>query len=150
MEHTFVMVKPDGVQRGLVGPILKRFEDKGFQLIGLKMKTPNEELLREHYMELVDKPFFNDLLEYVGSGPVVCMVWRGREAVKEARKMIGATNPTNANNGTIRGDYGQVAGRNVIHGSDAIESAAREIQLWFPEDDDINHWESALQQWTYD
>ena len=109
---------------------------------------PTEDILREHYAELSDKPFFTDLLAYVGSGPVVCMVWRGREAVKEARRLIGATNPCNADIGSIRGDFGQST-MNIIHGADSVQSSAREIALWFS-DDDLAQWEPALQKWIVD
>ncbi len=150
MEQTYVMIKPDGVQRGLVGRVIQRFEDKGLQLVGLRMRTPTQDLLREHYAELTDKPFFDELITYVGSGPVVCMVWKGPEAVKVARSLIGATNPQNAANGTIRGDFGLVSGRNVIHGADSAESAAKEIQLWFgDEDNTLNEWESCSQSWIF-
>ncbi len=150
MEQTYVMIKPDGVQRGLVGRVIQRFEDKGLQLVGLRMRTPTQDLLREHYAELTDKPFFDELMTYVGSGPVVCMVWKGPEAVKVSRGLIGATNPQNAANGTIRGDFGLVSGRNVIHGADSVESAAKEIQLWFgDEDNSLNEWESCSQSWIF-
>ena len=151
MEQTYVMVKPDGVQRGLVGRVIQKFEDKGLQLVGLRMRWPNQELLKEHYAALADKPFFDDLLDYVGSGPVVCMCWRGREAVKEARRLIGATDPCQAAMGSIRGDLGQVAGRNLIHGADSVASAAREIALWFSDGEDlVCNWSSALQPWLLD
>lgn len=96
-----------------------------------------------------EKPFFDDLLAYVGSGPVVCMVWKGREAVKEARRLIGATDPCKAEIGTIRGDFGQVSGRNIIHGADSVESAAREISIWFP-DNDLIQWDQSQLNWIVD
>lgn len=150
MERTYVMVKPDGVQRALVGRIIQKFEDKGMQLVGLRMRTPSEELLSEHYAELAEKPFFRDLLAYVGSGPVVCMCWQGREAVAEARRLIGATNPRDAEVGSIRGTFGLIAARNIIHGADSVESASREIALWFSDGDDINEWEQDAKHWIYD
>lgn len=119
MERTYIMVKPDGVQRGLVGDIIARFEQKGFHLGGLKMIYPSEELLREHYKDLAQKPFFPHLIEYMKSGPVVGMIWEGKTAVVSGRKLLGATNPLDSNPGTIRGDYCIVTGRNVCHGSDS-------------------------------
>ena len=149
VEKTYVMVKPDGVQRGLVGRIIQRFEDKGFRLIGLKMRLAPEDLLRNHYSELQEKPFFSTLMAYVGSGPVVCMCLLARDAPEMARSLIGATDPMQASTGTIRGDYGLVSGRNVVHGADSKDSAEREIALWF-NDDEIIEWEPAMQGWLYD
>lgn len=114
------------------------------------MRLPSEEILAEHYAELAERPFFKDLMAYVGSGPVVCMCWQGREAVGEARRLIGATNPRDASIGSIRGDYGQVAGRNVIHGSDSVENASKEIALWFSDGEDLMDWEQATKNWIYD
>jgi nucleoside-diphosphate kinase len=132
-DKTFVMVKPDGVRRGLVGSIIKRFEDKGLQLCGLKMMVAGDHLLQKHYVELKEMPFFSALLAYVASGPVVCMCWRGEDAPHSARAIIGATDPFDAGAGTIRGDFGLVPGRNVVHGSDSPASASREIAVWFSE-----------------
>ena len=120
---------------------------KGMQLIALKMASASDEILGQHYEALSDKPFYADLLAYVSSGPVVCMVWRGREAVKEARRLIGATDPGKAEMGSIRGDYGQVSGRNVIHGADSVESASREIALWFEDEAGLVQWEPSLEPW---
>ena len=131
LERTYIMVKPDGVQRGIVGDIIARFEKKGFKLLALKLYSPTKELLEEHYRDLKDKPFFPDLVSYMLMGPVVSMIWQGREVVKTGRKMLGATNPLNSEPGTIRGDYCIESGRNIIHGSDSVESAEREIKLWF-------------------
>ena len=151
MEKTYVMIKPDGVQRGLVGKIIQRFENKGFQLLGLKMTSPTEEILKEHYAELIDRPFFPDLMAYIGSGPVVCMCWQGQRMVTEARKLIGATNPQNAEMGSIRADLAQIPGRNVIHGADSIESAAREIALWFADGEElVCEWVPTMQPWLID
>ena len=161
------MIKPDGVQRGLVGKILQRFECAGLQLIGLKMCTPTKDLLTEHYSELSERPFFRNLLAYVGSGPVVCMVWKGDKAVLRARNLIGKTDPAEAMAGTIRADMAAVPGRNVIHGADSIESAEKEISIWFGKkkgctcdpctcdpcecgidgDDILVDWEPALKPW---
>eukprot|EP00873_Tetraselmis_striata_P021746 jgi/Tetstr1/442010/TSEL_030191.t1 len=130
-EVSYVMVKPDGVQRGLVGEIIGRFERKGFKLVGLKMFQCPKELAEEHYKDLSSKPFFPDLVNYIISGPVVAMVWEGKGVVKSARKLIGATNPLESEPGTIRGDFAIEVGRNVIHGSDSPENGEREAALWF-------------------
>jgi nucleoside-diphosphate kinase len=141
--ETYVMVKPDGVQRGLVGRILQRFEDKGFRLLGLKLRLPTDELLRKHYAALANRPFFSDLMAYLSSGPVVCMCLglSGEEAAKSAvplaRALIGPTDPTRASVGTIRGDYGLAPSRNVVHGADSSEAARSEIALWFANDEII-------------
>ncbi|KAL1934067.1 hypothetical protein VTP01DRAFT_6249 [Rhizomucor pusillus] len=132
MERTYIMVKPDGVQRGLVGEIIKRFEQRGYQLLALELLTPSKELLEEHYKDLAGKPFFPGLINYMLSGPVVGMVWAGKDVVKTGRVMLGATNPLASAPGTIRGDYAIDVGRNICHGSDSVESAEREIALWFP------------------
>ena len=128
-EQSFIMIKPDGVQRGLVSRILGRFEDRGFKLVALKMLSPSEELLREHYQDLQSKPFFPGLLKYMLSGPVVATVWEGKDVVKTGRTILGATNPLASAPGTIRGDFALDVGRNVCHGSDSVESAQREISL---------------------
>ncbi|KAI1884784.1 hypothetical protein AGOR_G00230070 [Albula goreensis] len=147
-ERTFIAVKPDGVHRRLVGEIIRRFERKGFQLVGLKLMQAKEGLLREHYWDLRDKPFFNGLIRYMGSGPVVAMVWQGMDVVKTARKMLGETNPADSLPGTIRGDYCVEVGRNVIHGSDSVESAQREISLWFRQNE-LTCWEDSSEHWIY-
>ncbi|ADH99635.1 nucleoside-diphosphate kinase [Salisediminibacterium selenitireducens] len=133
MEFTFLMVKPDGVNRKLVGEIVSRFEQKGFTLTSAKMMTITEELAREHYEEHKDKPFFPELVSFITSGPVFAMIWEGENVVKEARKMMGATNPADAQPGTIRGDLAMEMSRNIIHGSDSVKSAEREASLFFPE-----------------
>ena len=117
--------------------------------MGLKMTMADTEVLQEHYAELADRPFFPDLMAYISSGPVVCMCWRGQEAVKVARSIIGATNPTNAAMGTIRGDFGQVSGRNAVHGADSAASASREIALWFT-DTEMMEWDPCLTPWIHD
>lgn len=146
MEKTFIAIKPDGVQRGLVGEIIRRFETKGFKLIGLKLMQVSRELAEEHYSVHRERPFFNSLVDFITSSPVVAMVWEGEGVVAAARKIIGATNPLNADLGTIRGDFGVDIGRNLIHGSDAIETAQREIALWFKPEELVN-WQPALQSW---
>ncbi|KAL8260133.1 hypothetical protein R6Q59_028086 [Mikania micrantha] len=148
MEQTFIMIKPDGVQRGLVGEIIGRFEKKGFSLKGLKLLTVDQAFAEKHYADLSSKPFFNGLVEYIISGPVVAMVWEGKNVVTTGRKIIGATNPAESAPGTIRGDFAIDIGRNVIHGSDAVESAKKEIGLWFP--DGVANWSSSLHPWIYE
>jgi len=149
LERTFIMIKPDGVQRGLTGEIIKRLEQKGFSLIGMKMIKVSRELAEKHYNVHRDKPFFGNLVEFIISAPVVAMIWEGEGVVAAARKIIGATNPLSAEPGTIRGDYGISIGRNLIHGSDAVETAQREIALWF-EETELASWEPALQKWIYE
>eukprot|EP00191_Tetraselmis_sp_GSL018_P020504 CAMPEP_0177579280 /NCGR_PEP_ID=MMETSP0419_2-20121207/861_1 /TAXON_ID=582737 /ORGANISM="Tetraselmis sp., Strain GSL018" /LENGTH=126 /DNA_ID=CAMNT_0019067907 /DNA_START=119 /DNA_END=495 /DNA_ORIENTATION=- len=126
------MIKPDGVQRGLVAEIIKRFEQKGFTLKALRMRMVEKTLAEQHYADLSSKPFFPDLVNYICSGPVVSMVWEGKGVVATGRKIIGATNPAASEPGTIRGDFCIEVGRNIVHGSDAVESAQKEISLWFP------------------
>ncbi|DBB04129.1 hypothetical protein WJX77_012545 [Trebouxia sp. C0004] len=130
-ERSFIMIKPDGVNRGLVMDILKRFEQKGYKLVAVKVLVPSKELARKHYAEHDGKPFFPKLVDFLSSGAVVATVWEGKEVVKFGRTMIGATNPLASSPGTIRGDYGIDVGRNIIHGSDGVESAQKEISLWF-------------------
>ena len=129
-ERTFALVKPDGVQRGLVGEIVRRFEQRGLQLAALKMMRISRQLAQEYYAEHNGKPFFAGLVEYVTSGPVVAMLWEGENAVAIVRKTMGATDPAKAEPGTIRADFGLSIGRNVVHGSDSPESAARETSLF--------------------
>merc|ERR1719440_116208 len=149
IERTYIMIKPDGVQRGLVGEIVKRFEQRGYVLKGLKLYQASEELLREHYCDLVEKKFFPALLEYMLSGPVTCMVWEGENAVKMGRQMLGATNPQDSLPGTIRGDFSIVVGRNICHGSDSPENAEKEIKLWF-KDGELCKWEDHSNDWIYE
>lgn len=145
-EISYIMIKPDGVQRGLVGEIISRFEKKGFKLIGLKMMQCTKEIAEEHYKDLSSKPFFPALVEYILSGPVVCMVWEGDGVVKSARKLIGATNPLESEPGTIRGDFAIQVGRNVVHGSDSPENGERETAIWFGNEGLVS-WESTLTPW---
>ena len=149
MERTFIMVKPDGVQRGLVGEVVKRLETKGFTLVGLKMMAVSRELAEEHYDVHKEKGFFKGLVDFITSGPVVATVWEGEGVVASARKIIGATNPLSAEPGTIRGDYGISIGRNLIHGSDAVETARGEIALWF-KDEELVSWEPTIKTWLYE
>lgn len=133
MEQTFLMVKPDGVQRRLVGEIIRRFENKGLTLAGLKMLTPTREMAEAHYAVHRGKPFFDGVVGFIASGPVVAMVWEGEDAVALCRKMMGATKPADSTPGTIRGDYANSIEQNLIHGSDSAENAGEEINLWFGE-----------------
>ena len=149
LERTYIMIKPDGVQRGCVGEIIARFEKKGFKLLAMKLYSPSKQLLEEHYKDLKEKPFVPKLVEYMMMGPVVCMIWQGREVVKTGRKMLGATNPLNSEPGTIRGDYCIESGRNIIHGSDSVESAEREIKLWF-KPEEINEYKRDSDKWIYE
>jgi nucleoside-diphosphate kinase len=172
------MIKPDGVQRGLVGEIIKRFEAKGYKLVAMKLTAPGKEHMEKHYADLSSKGFFAGLVEYMTSGPVVAMVWEGANVVSEGRKMLGATKPSESACGTIRGDYciegastkwtardrnmtvlslvscripslhTPLVGRNVCHGSDSVESANAEIALWFPEG--ITEWASCTNPWVYE
>ena len=139
MEKTFAMIKPDAVQRGLVGTIIGRYEAKGLRIAGIKIMQVTDEIAKQHYAEHVEKPFFPGLLQYITSGPVVALVLEGKNAVEEVRKMNGATNPLNAACGTIRGDFAQEVGRNVVHGSDSVASAAREIAIYFGEDEVLEY-----------
>ncbi|GFE68418.1 nucleoside-diphosphate kinase [Chroococcus sp. FPU101] len=149
MERTFLMIKPDGVQRNLVGEVIRRFEAKGFTLVGLKLMKVSRTLAEQHYDIHKERPFFGSLVDFITSSPVVAMVWEGDGVVASARKIIGATNPLTSEPGTIRGDYGVSIGRNLIHGSDATETAQREISLWFTEEELVN-WEPHLTPWLYE
>ncbi|KAL2321715.1 hypothetical protein Fmac_026094 [Flemingia macrophylla] len=146
VDQTYIMVKPDGVQRGLVGEIISRFEKKGFKLTGLKLFQCSKELAEEHYKDLKQKSFFPKLIDYITSGPVVCMAWEGVGVVASARKLIGATDPLQAEPGTIRGDLAVQTGRNVVHGSDSPENGKREIALWFKEGE-ICEWTPVQAPW---
>ncbi|NHW23581.1 MAG: nucleoside-diphosphate kinase [Archaeoglobales archaeon] len=149
MERTFVMVKPDGVQRGLVGEIISRLERKGLKIVAMKMLRISKELAQEHYAEHRAKPFFSSLVGYITSAPVVAMVVEGKNAVKVVRKLVGATNPSEAEPGTIRGDFGLDLGRNVVHASDSVMSADREIRLFFREEEILDY-ERESDVWIYE
>ena len=146
LERTFVAIKPDGVQRGLISEILGRFETKGFKLVGLKQLVPSKELAEQHYGVHKDRPFFSSLVDFITSGPVVAMVWEGDGVIASARKLIGATKPLEAEPGTIRGDLAVNIGRNVIHGSDGSDTAVFEINLWFQENELVK-WTPSDQAW---
>jgi len=131
VENTYVMIKPDGVQRGLVGEVISRMERKGLKLEKMRMLRIDEELAGRHYAEHTEKPFFPDLVEFITSGPVVAMEWSGEGAVGVARTLMGVTNPAEAAPGTIRGDFGLEITFNIVHGSDSVESATRELGIFF-------------------
>ena len=146
MERTFVAIKPDGVQRGLIGDVISRLERRGLKLVAIRLMQVDEELAGRHYAEHVDRPFFGSLVSFITSGPIVAMIWEANNAVALARQTMGATNPGEASPGTIRGDFGVDIGRNIVHGSDSLESAEREIGLFFGEDGALEYARSA-DQW---
>ena len=148
-ERTFMMIKPDGVQRGLVGNIITRFENKGYKMVGCKMMDVPLEHCQKHYEEHKDRPFFNKLVNYVCSGPVIATVWEGTQSIKGSRDIIGATNPSEAAPGTIRGDSAMEIGRNLVHGSDSKEAAAKEISHWF-KDEEISNWTHHSKEWLFE
>jgi nucleoside-diphosphate kinase len=147
-ERTFIMVKPDGVQRNLSGEIMARFERRGFKLLACQLMRPSEELLKEHYSSLAHLPFFPHMIKFMGSGPVMAMVFQGKAAVKTGRMMLGTTNPLDSAPGTVRGDFCLDVGRNICHGSDSVENAEREIALWFPQG--VLSYDRPLDQFIYE
>lgn len=149
MERTFVMIKPDGVQRGLVGDIVGRFERRGLKVVAMKMLVLDNEMAKKHYAEHAAKPFFQGLVSFITSGPVVAMVIEGRDVVSIVRSMLGATSPAKSAPGTIRGDFALEMGRNVIHASDSPESAKREISLYFDNTEIVNY-KRIDEQWLYE
>ncbi|MFO7952409.1 MAG: nucleoside-diphosphate kinase [Bacillota bacterium] len=148
-ERTFLMVKPDGLQRGLVGEVIRRMENKGMKMVAMKMLRIDKALAARHYGEHKGKPFYEGLIEYITSAPSVAMIWEGDDAVAMTRTMIGATDPKKAAPGTIRGDLAMFTGKNIVHGSDSPESAAREIELFF-KDNEIYPYDLAHEEWLYD
>lgn len=149
MERTYLMIKPDGVLRGLIGEIITRFEKKGLKIVGLKMLKIPPETAEKHYGEHKGKPFFAPLVEYITSGPVVAMAVEGKDVIATAREMMGATNPLKAAPGTIRATYGMDVGRNIIHGSDSAASAEREIGIFFmPEE--LVEYSKDMDRWIYE
>ena len=146
MERTLVLVKPDGVQRGLIGSIISRLEQRGLKLVGLKLIQVDDALARKHYGEHVDRPFFDGLVDFITSAPVVAMVWESNDAVEAVRNTMGQTNPTTSPPGTIRGDLGLDIGRNLVHGSDSLESAQREVSLFF-DDGELLDYERSNDRW---
>lgn len=149
MERTFVMVKPDGVQRGFIGEVVSRIEKKGLKIIAMKMLRINERVAERHYSEHRDKPFFKSLVNYITSGPVVAMVVEGKDAVSVVRRLVGKTNPTEADPGTIRGDLAMDIGRNIVHASDSLESAGREIGIFFSKDEIVDY-RKFDEDWVYE
>lgn len=148
-ERTLVLVKPDAVQRGLIGEIIGRLERRGLQLVGLKLMRVARAVAQQHYAEHRAKPFFGGLVDFITSAPVVAMVWEGPGAVAMVRAMMGATNPADAAPGTIRGDLAVALGMNVIHGSDSVDRAAQEIALFFSEDELLS-WQPVAESWVVD
>merc|ERR1711970_1392934 len=148
-ERTFIAIKPDGVQRGLISDIIGRFERRGYKLVAMKICMPGKAHLEEHYSDLSSKVFFAGLVEYMNSGPICAMVWEGKDAVKQGRSMLGATNPLASAPGSIRGDFCIDVGRNICHGSDAVDSAEKEIALWF-KPEEIMSYKHAAESWIYE
>lgn len=146
MERTLILVKPDGVQRGLIGQVISRFENRGLKLIGMKFIQMSEELAKRHYAIHEGKPFYEKLVDYITSGPVVAMVWEGQDAVSAARATMGATNPVAAAPGTIRGDFGMEIGRNLVHGSDSPENGVTESETFF-EEAELVAWDRSTDGW---
>ncbi|MCR5761224.1 MAG: nucleoside-diphosphate kinase [Sphaerochaetaceae bacterium] len=145
MERTFIAIKPDGVQRGLIGKIIARIEDKGFKITGLKMLQVSDAQAAAHYAEHVGKSFYGDLVKFITSAPIVAMVVEGENAVASMRQLMGKTNPANAEIGTIRGDFSQEMSYNTIHGSDSVENAEREIAIYFKENEICENWSTMFE-----
>ena len=150
MERTFIALKPDAVQRGFVGDIITRFERKGFKLVGMTLMQVTRAMAEEHYGEHSGKPFFGGLVDFITSSPVVAMAWEGNNVVETARKMMGATNPKDSAPGTIRGDFAVDMGRNIIHGSDSVESAERELKIFFAPGELVSSWNRSTEAWVYE
>jgi nucleoside-diphosphate kinase len=149
MERSFIAVKPDGVQRGLVGEIMGRFEKRGFKLVAMKLVKPDKAFAAQHYADLKKKPFFGGLVDFFSSGPVCAMVWEGKNVIATGRAMLGATDPNASAPGTIRGDFGIEVGRNICHGSDSPKGAEAEINLWFRPEEFVC-WSSTCESWIYE
>lgn len=148
MEQTFIILKPDAVQRGLVGEIIARFERRGLKLVAMKMIHVSNELASEHYAVHAERPFYNSLISYITSSPVVALVLEGTDAIAVVRATVGATKPAEAAPGTIRADFGLEIGRNLIHASDGPDTAKTEIALWFGED--LINWDRCTDQWIFE
>ncbi len=149
MERTFVMLKPGSIQRGLIGSIISRFENRGLKIIAMKMMTVSKELAEQHYAEHKGKPFYEDLVSYITSGPVVAMVLEGGKVISVVRSMMGKTDPLESPPGSIRGDYGLSLGKNIVHGSDSPASAKREIDLFFTQEEFLNY-KRCDEDWIYE
>jgi nucleoside-diphosphate kinase len=148
-ERTFVMIKPDGIQRGLIGKLIERLEQGGLKIVAMKLLSVPRDIAKKHYGIHKGKKFYENLLDYITSGPVLTMVWEGDKAIERVRKIVGATDPLDARPGTIRGDFAQQIGRNLIHASDSPENAKNEIGLWFI-DQEINSYEKIDEAWLYE
>lgn len=149
MERTLVLIKPDAVQRGLIGEITGRFERRGLRLAGMKFMQVSRELAAQHYAEHEGKPFYDGLIQYIQSGPIVAMVWEGPNAVALARQLMGKTKPIDAEVGTIRADFAVDVGRNLVHGSDKPETGVREVGLWFKPEELVN-WKRDVDRWVFE
>jgi nucleoside-diphosphate kinase len=147
LQQSFVALKPDAVQRGLTSDIIHRFEQKGLKLVALKMVKVDEALASQHYAEHIGKDFYPSLVNFITSGPVIAMVWEGRDAIAVCRRVIGNTDPEKAEPGTIRFDFGQAPQRNIIHGCDSPESALREIALYFKPEEILSGWSRDIDKW---
>lgn len=150
MERTFVAIKPDGVERGLIGEVIKRFENRGLKLVGLKLTTVSVETAHTHYGEHKGKPFFEGLVKHITSGPIVAMVWEGKDAIAIVSKVVGATNPVEAQPGTIRADLAADIGRNIIHRSDGPVSSEREIGIFFSQNELLSEWSKTIDRWVWE
>ena len=149
MERTLLLVKPDGVQRGLVGTIIDKVERRGLRMIGMKLMSVSTHLAETHYAIHKGKPFYSGLIDYITSTPVVAIAWQGSKAVAVVRQTLGATDPTTAEAGTIRGDYGIDIGRNLTHGSDSVKNGTTEINLWF-KPDELIEWKRSGEEWVFE
>ncbi|MBN1304418.1 MAG: nucleoside-diphosphate kinase [Anaerolineales bacterium] len=149
MERTFVLVKPDGVQRGLIGEVIVRLERRGLRLAGAKFMWVSQELAETHYAIHKGKPFYNSLIEYITAAPVMAMVWEGPNAVAAVRQTMGATKPTDAAPGSVRHDYGLEIGRNLTHASDSVENGQKETALWF-KDEQLIDWKREIDTWVFE
>lgn len=149
MQRTFVMIKPDGVQRGLIGRIITRLEERGLKLVAAKFMQVSKELAEVHYEIHKNQPFYNKLIEYITASPVMAMIWEGPEAVAAVRQTMGSTRPREATPGSVRHDFGLVVGRNLTHASDSVENAEAEISLWF-KPEEIVSWQRDIDRWTFE
>jgi nucleoside-diphosphate kinase len=149
LERTLVLIKPDGVQRGLIGEIIGRFERRGLRLVGMKFMQMGRGVAEQHYAEHKGKPFYDGLVDYITSGPIVAMVWESSSAIQIVRDMMGKTKPVESPLGTIRGDFSIEVGRNLVHGSDSPDSAKREVALFFPEAEQVD-WKRTVDQWVFE
>lgn len=149
MEKSLVLIKPDAVQRGLIGEITKRLENRGLLLVATKFMDVSQELAETHYAIHKGKPFYDGLIAYITSSPVMAMVWEGPEAIKSIRQTMGATKPTEASPGSIRHDFGLMVGRNLTHASDSVENGVKEVELWFKPDELVS-WQRSINDWIYE